>query len=489
MGQAASSTLNPILQKPNHDPSRWLTLYTIGISLTGALFLITALLTLPWEQGGLMVFAGLAALAELANVELYNSSRSRVSVSSVIGIASIILFGPLAGAITHVSSGLMTVITTSLRTHKPERRRVSLFRRSTFNMAMFVTAASMAGLAYRFTGGQSGNVMLVSNLIPILAAATVDVLVNLVILIGVISLQTRRPMLQIWNDEFQWAAPIAIAGNIFGAVLALAYEMFAWLGLTVFMLPILATSYSFRLYVANTKVYLEKLQHMNEELDEINLGLLETLGAVIDAYDVYTYGHSNQVAVYAGALAEKLGLPETEKVRLIKAALVHDLGKVAVEDSIIGKQGPLTNEEYNLVKRHPLIGAQIVGRMKGFQDLVDPVLHHHERWDGKGYPDGLAGEEIHLGARILALADALDSMFSDRPYRATRSYKEVIAEVARCSGTQFDPIVAQAFFALVEEKGRDFFSNSALIVDKNVHPDGGNELDRLERYLKKSMIS
>jgi putative nucleotidyltransferase with HDIG domain len=295
-------------------------------------------------------------------------------------------------------------------------------------------------------------------------------------------------MLQIWNDEFQWAAPIAIAGNIFGAVLALAYEMFAWLGLTVFMLPILATSYSFRLYVANTKVYLEKLQHMNEELDEINLGLLETLGAVIDAYDVYTYGHSNQVAVYAGALAEKLGLPETEKVRLIKAALVHDLGKVAVEDSIIGKQGPLTNEEYNLVKRHPLIGAQIVGRMKGFQDLVDPVLHHHERWDGKGYPDGLAGEEIHLGARILALADALDSMFSDRPYRPTRSYKDVIAEVGRCSGTQFDPIVAQAFFALVEEKGRDFFSNSALIVDKNVHPDGGNELDRLERYLKKSML-
>ncbi|MDD5367704.1 MAG: HD-GYP domain-containing protein [Anaerolineaceae bacterium] len=488
MGQAASSTLNPILPKSSHEPSRWLTLYTVGVTCTGALFLVIALLTLPWKQTGLMVFAGLAALAELANVELYNSSRSRVSVSSVIGIASIILFGPLAGAITHVASGLMTMITTSLRTHKPERRRVSLFRRSTFNMAMFVTAASMAGLAYRFTGGQSGNVMVVTNLIPILAAATVDVLANLIILIGVISLQTHRPMLQIWNDEFQWAAPIAIAGNILGAVLALAYEMFTWLGLTVFMLPILATSYSFRLYVANTKVYVEKLQHMNEELDDINLGLLETLGAVIDAYDVYTYGHSTQVAVYAGALADKLGLPEAEKLRLLKAALVHDLGKVAVEDSIIGKQGPLTDEEYNLVKRHPVIGAQIVGRMKGFQDLIDPVLHHHERWDGRGYPDGLVGEEIHLGARILALADALDSMFSDRPYRPTRSYKDVIAEVARCSGTQFDPVVAQAFFALAEEKGREFFLNSALTVDKAIQSPDNNDLDHLERYLKRSSL-
>lgn len=491
MNPAVTSTLDPIFPKPNRFSSPWLSRYTGVVIGLGLVVLVLAVINLPSDHTGLVIFIGMAALAELANVQLFNISRSRVSVSSVIGIAAILLFGPYGGAITHIASGLTTIITTSTNTsvQKDGRPRASILRRSSFNIAMFVIAAGAAGLFYSWTGGQSGNVMLLSNLLPLLGAATVDVLVNLILLIGVISLQTRRPVIHIWQDDFQWAAPIAIAGNIFGAVLALAYEMFSYLGLAVFMLPILATSYSFRLYVAKSKVYVEQLQKMNAELDEINLGLLETLGAVIDAYDVYTYGHSTQVAVYAGALAEKLKLPESEKNRVIRAALVHDLGKVAVEDSIISKQGPLTNEEFNMVKRHPVIGAQIISRMKGFQDLVELILQHHERWDGRGYPDGLSGNEIRLGARILAMADALDSMFSDRPYRPTRNYKDVIAEIARCSGTQFDPIVAQAFFDLAEEKGRDFFKNSAATVDLAVTKNSNMERDSLDRYLKKSMLS
>jgi putative nucleotidyltransferase with HDIG domain len=271
-------------------------------------------------------------------------------------------------------------------------------------------------------------------------------------------------------------------------VLALAYEMFTYLGLAVFMLPILATNYSFRLYVANSKIYIEKLQKMNEELDEANLGLLETLGAVIDAYDMFTYGHSTQVAVYAAALAEKLNIPPAERSLIVKAALVHDLGKVAVMDSIISKPGALTEEEFRQVKRHPEVGAQIVSRMKGFKDLVSLVRHHHERWDGKGYPDGLAGDEIVLGARILALADSLDAMFSTRPYRPARNYKEILTEVARCSGTQFDPRVAQAFFELADEKGRDFFINSAINVDQVLHENHLEDLGKVDRYLKKTPV-
>jgi putative nucleotidyltransferase with HDIG domain len=235
--------------------------------------------------------------------------------------------------------------------------------------------------------------------------------------------------------------------------------------------------------------YVNKLEELNRSLDEANLGLLETLSAVIDAYDVYTYGHSTQVAVYAEAIAEKMGLTRDEQAAVVKAALVHDVGKIGVMDSIFSKEGLPTDEEWNLVQRHPIIGAEIVRRTKGLQELVPVVRHHHERWDGGGYPDGLEGEEIPLGARILALADALDAMCSDRPYRRTRSFKEVMEEIAKCSGTQFDPEVVKAFFAVAREKERDFFKNSATMVDRAVLVTGKGSASLGPRYLKKSMVA
>jgi HD-GYP domain-containing protein (c-di-GMP phosphodiesterase class II) len=157
-------------------------------------------------------------------------------------------------------------------------------------------------------------------------------------------------------------------------------------------------------------------------------------------------------------------------------------------DTIFSKEGPLTDEECNFVRRHPIIGAEILGRTKGLQELVPMVRHHHERWDGGGYPDGLEGEEIPLGARILALADALDALCSDRPYRRTRSLKEVMEEIIECSGAQFDPNVVKAFLAVAEERDRDFFKNSAVTVDKVLRKNGVANVSKDLRYLKKSMM-
>lgn len=469
-------------------PSPLLPVYTTLIAVFGAVIVLVSLLRFPEDVMGLVLFAGMASLAELANVELPSSSHSRVSVSSVVGIASIMAFGPLAGAFVHVASGLTTLITTTLLSRRPKAGRVSLFRRAAFNIGMYVTASAIAGATYLALGGTSGTVGQITNVIPLVAAAAVDVLVNLLILIEVINLQTRKSPLEIWKTNFQWAAPIAIAGNIFGGILALAYEMFTYLGLAVFLLPILATSYSFRLYVSNSKVYVDQLEKVNKNLDEANMGLLETLGAVIDAYDMYTFGHSTQVAVYAGELATRLGMSAEDHQKIVKAALVHDLGKVSIYDSIIRKKGRLTDEEYNLLKRHPAIGAEIISRMKGLQDIVPMVRHHHERWDGLGYPDGIAGKEIPLGARILCVADSLDAMFSDRPYRPTRSYKEVMTEVAACSGSQFDPDLVEVLFQMADELGRGFFKNSAAVVDRAVQMDGVPLLGRMDRHMKKSMI-
>jgi putative nucleotidyltransferase with HDIG domain len=439
----------------------------------------------------LTLFIGLAALAELFSVQLFASSRSYVSVSSIIAMATILVFGPWAGALTHMVSGVMTAVTGTWH-ELPKEERASWLRRSAFNAGMLVTAATLAGWVYVLAGGTPGEVFQVSTILPLVGAATADTVANVAILIGVLVLQTRRHPLEIWKRDFQWASPIAILGGIVGGgALALAYEMFNVVGVAVFFLPVLTTGYAFRLYVDNMKGYVDRLEEVNLTLEESNLELLETLGAVIDAYDVYTYGHSTQVAVYAGAIAEKMNLSPKEQAVVVRAALVHDIGKVGIVDSITAKTGRLTDEEYNVMRRHPAIGAQIVGQMKGLQELTPLVRHHHERWDGGGYPDGLEGAEIPLGARILALADTLDAMFSDRPYRSTRSFREVVEEIVRSSGEQYDPDVVAAFLVLAKEKGRDFFANSAASVDRAVQvarvastDDGG-----VRYFLKKSMLA
>ena len=463
--------------------------YTTAVTIIGLVIAAFALTRLPDNILGLILFAVLAGISELFSVELYASSRSRVSVSSIIAIASILVFGPMAGALTHMVSGLMTLITTTLNSDQPEDQRASLVRRSVFNMGMWVTAAAVAGWVYGGTGGSTGHLADWSNVLPLVAAATADTVTNLGLLIGVIALQTGRNAFEIWRRDFLWAVPISVLGAVLGGGgLALAYEMFGVLGLVVFFLPVLMTGYAFRLYVANTKVYVNELEEANRGLDEANLDLLETLGAVIDADDMYTSGHSAQVAVYAGAIAEKMGLSPDERSAIVRAALIHDVGKVGIRDTIISKQGPLTDDEYRVIKRHPVIGAGIVGRMHGFVELVPTVRNHHERWDGAGYPDGLAERQIPLGARILALADSVDAMYSDRPYRPTRKFRDVLQEISRCSGKQFAPDVVAAFMAVVAEKPAGFFKNSAVAVDTAVVLAGMGSADLHQRYLKRGML-
>jgi putative nucleotidyltransferase with HDIG domain len=466
-----------------------MTFYINGIALAGLLVALLALTDLPADRAGLAVFAALAAVAELTNVSLFTSSRSRISISSIVAIASILAFGPLAGVLTHAAIGIMTLITTSLGGQPSPKGRVSGVQRAAFNAGMLVIATAVSGWTFVALNGQVGEVVWPGNLLPLLVASTLDVSINLALLIGVIALQTGQRPADIWHRDFAWSAPISILGGALGAgFLATAYAVFGLFGLAVFFVPVLATSYSYRLYIHHTRRYVDQLEEMNRNLDELNMSLLETLSSVIDADDIYTSNHSTYVAEYTEAIARKMNLPYEEQLRVKKAALVHDIGKVGVKDSIIGKQGRLSDEEYNIVKRHPVIGAEIIGRMKGFQSLVPLVRHHHERWDGKGYPDGLKGEEIPLGTRIIALADALDSMLSDRPYRATRSFRDILDEIERCSGSQFDPAVVKAFFEVVEEQERGFFKNSAALVDRAVLLSGMEADTTDARYLKKSML-
>jgi putative nucleotidyltransferase with HDIG domain len=190
-----------------------------------------------------------------------------------------------------------------------------------------------------------------------------------------------------------------------------------------------------------------ELMESYRRLEESSLEAIESLNATVDAKDPYTAGHSARVQRIALAVAEELGVPAQQLDAVRFGGLFHDIGKIAVPDSILTKPGGLDDEEFAIVQRHPADGAEIVSHFSRLREAVPLIRHHHERWDGNGYPDRLAGDEIPREACVVGLADAWDAMTTDRPYRAALSVEQAAAEVRKCRGTQFSPEVVDAFFA------------------------------------------
>lgn len=180
------------------------------------------------------------------------------------------------------------------------------------------------------------------------------------------------------------------------------------------------------------------------ELDALNIGVLTALARTVDANSKWTHGHSERVTEYALIIAKELGFSASECDDLHHAGLLHDLGKVSIPAEILNKTGKLTDEEYSLMKSHPSEGDRIIEPIKAFKNIRPIVKQHHERWDGKGYPDGLKGNQIHPSARVLAVADVYDALYSDRPYRSGWPLENVIDYLKEESGKAFDPIVVQA---------------------------------------------
>ena len=193
----------------------------------------------------------------------------------------------------------------------------------------------------------------------------------------------------------------------------------------------------------------EKLEDSKEQLEQAYLDMVQTLRYTVEAKDSYTRGHSDRVSEYSVLIGEKLGLPAEQLKTLRIGGLFHDIGKIGIPDSILLKPAKLTDEEYSQIKNHPSIGAHILGSAAIFQDIIPIVKHHHERYDGNGYPSKLKGEEIPYLARIAAVADTFDAMTSRRSYRGPIDVEHVKEEIKRCEGTQFDPQIAEVFIEIL----------------------------------------
>jgi putative nucleotidyltransferase with HDIG domain len=192
----------------------------------------------------------------------------------------------------------------------------------------------------------------------------------------------------------------------------------------------------------------QKVEEQAQKIRASFLSAITALAYALEAKDIYTSGHSQRVVEVSVAIAEELGMPQDsiDKIRL--AGLVHDIGKIGVKESVLNKPGKLTDEEYQHIKSHCDIGERILTPIVEDEEILKVVRHHHERYDGRGYPDGLSGEQIPLGARILAVADTYDALTSERPYREAMSAETAFAEIERGKGAQFDPIVAGAFLRI-----------------------------------------
>ena len=274
-------------------------------------------------------------------------------------------------------------------------------------------------------------------LFRLMGASAAYYLANTVSVAVIISLSEGKPLGPLWRDSFFWTAPHYLAGGALAGVLHYWNQYAGW-GITAFVIPPGYLVYrSYRLYLGQLA---EEKRHVSEVAD-LHLRTIQALALAIDARDGTAFSHLRRVQVYARELAREMGLTEIERRAVDAAALLHDIGKLAVPEHIISKPGRLTPEEFERMKVHPIVGAEILDSIQ-FPYPVGPIVRaHHEKWDGTGYPDGLEGEAIPIGARIVSVCDCLDALASDRQYRRALPLDEAMRWVVGESGKSFDPKV------------------------------------------------
>ncbi len=422
------------------------------VSATGIGLGVAALLAGGYHDlVGLMAVVVAVGIGQALALELEGGS---ISVSAVGALAGVALFGPRAALPLAVT---MAVVAWSASRH------------ALYYVCFNVGALSLASLtaATAFSIGESlsePRLRAVVTAVAGLVAGGAYFVVNTGLISGAMAIEGQHGWRSVWNERFAWLLPHYVAFGAVGGAIALAYEAIGLYSLAVFVLPLLLMRKTMAAYLQHTQRSASKLreaaatirsqnaslEQANRLLRERSTAAMESLSATVDARDAYTAGHSRRVQHLALAVGRELGLSQAELDLLGHAALFHDIGKLAVPDAVLLKPATLTGEEWELMQRHSDEGARIIDRLGFLNDAVPAIRHHHERFDGAGYPDGLAGEDIPLGARIIHVADALDSMLTTRIYRAARPAQSALDELRLGAGTQFCPKCVGALERLVD---------------------------------------
>jgi diguanylate cyclase (GGDEF)-like protein/putative nucleotidyltransferase with HDIG domain len=460
--------------------------FIVLTALAGAAVLVSA--CLHWHSNDPLKFGCYLLIAAL-------SSRMKVELPGIESTMSVTFMFILLGVIElslgeALLVGCAAALVQSLwnTKHRPEALKV------TFNvLSVTSNGVWLTYLAYHSSAG------LLRQSMPflLLVAGLTYFLSNTVPVSAVIALCAKTSMVKTWKETYFWGLPYNLAGAGVAGIISFANRFIGWQNALIFM-PIMYMIYrSYQLYLGRLeeqkkRVAVEELQvaaekrHV-EQVCALHMRTIEALAVAIEAKDHSTHEHLHRVRTYAVEIAKELGLSEEELDALRAAALLHDIGKLAVPDHIINKPGRLTPEEFEKMKIHPIVGADILERV-AFPYPVAPIVRsHHEKWNGKGYPDGLKGEEIPIGARIVAAVDCLDALASDRQYRKALPLDEAMMQVAGEAGESFDPrvieVLQRRYRALEDhavlglEEARIDSRSFGFKVDRGEKPGTGFQLD------------
>ena len=386
------------------------------------------------------VLAGLTLLSGSITVKL-PSIPATISVSETFVFIAVILFGTSAGTITVTLDAFIISVWLT-------RKKKLELHKALFNVAAPSLSLWCSARLYFFFSGTAPLSMpnaytKISDLFgPLIAFSLAYFLLNSVLIALAIAAEKRVSAFGVWRENFSWLSLNFFSGASV-AVLFVAYTREVSASAVAIIIPILVISY------LTYKTSMGRLEDTTKHLSELNLlylSTIETLAMWIDAKDQITHGHIRRVQIYAVELARELGVKDDKLIKAIEAAaLLHDMGKLAVPEHILNKPGKLTPGEFEKMKLHASVGAQILSAIEFPYPVVPIVRHHHENWDGSGYPDGLAGMDIPIGARILSVVDCFDALTSDRPYRPKLADEEALRMLTLRRGSMYDPLVVDSF--------------------------------------------
>ncbi|MEP6916056.1 MAG: HD domain-containing phosphohydrolase, partial [Acidobacteriota bacterium] len=384
------------------------------------------------------VLLGLAVATSSAKIELpLGRSQSNLSFSHAVNFWALFTLGPAETVcIAAVSAWAQSTLRAGAR---------NPFHRIIFNVTSLAVTVGVAGLPLGYMMG-AGAPVIAALLRAAAVVAPLYFFVNTGLVACAIALSTHQSIAHVWQRNFVWSAPSYLAGAGLAAVAAIASARgwFGWLALLA--LPLYLVFRSYHLVVAR----LREEQNETRRAMDVQFATIEALALAIEAKAGSTPEHIQSIQQYAGTLAEAAGLTEADVQAVRTAALLHDIGNMAVPEHILSKPDKLTPEEFERVKIHPRVGAEILRNVPFGAPVSELVLSHHERWDGLGYPAGLRGEAIPIGARILAIADCYSTLQTIRPYRPARSAAEAIAVLREYAGTSFDPSLVDLLAARLE---------------------------------------
>ena len=399
--------------------------YVIVVVLTAiAVVLVAPTQTDAWRETA--IFALLFVACDSLPVASGSNVRFTITVTQPVATAAFIVLGPWGAALVAATAVF------DVSGIPPVKRA--------FNAAQLCLSAFVGGLVYVALGGASvlGPSDFPGVIVQVLIAGLAYTVANALLVGAVFRLAEQAPLPGVVRDALRRTTVPTIAYSALGLLIAVLWQEVGPLSLVLVLIPLFVARWAMGQFAAERDAY---------------QATIRTLVQAVETKDAYTRGHSERVARASVMIARRLAMNEDRVNAIEYAGTLHDVGKLGVPTAVLQKAGKLTDDEFDAIKTHPVRGHEIVREIEFLDEALEGIYHHHERIDGRGYPTGLSGAEIPEFARIIAVADAFDSMTSTRSYRGARPVDEAVEELERCKGTQFDPVMVDAMVGAVIEEG------------------------------------